>query len=124
MVDVAFEIEDMHFDAKVITIVEGRTITDAKHSFPLLAGYMNTNRIDSNGWYQFVGEIHPKIGGREAYLSAYLIATHNGSFQEIVISLVFLGGHDITGKHGTTEGGGTYLVLLLGIGGGLHDVDA
>ena len=69
VVDVTFEVEDMHFDAEVIAIVDGRAITDAQHAFPLPAGYLYTNRIDTDGRNQLVGEIHSEIGGREAYLS-------------------------------------------------------
>ena len=41
MIDVAFEIEDVYFDAEVSTIVEGRAMADVQNAFPLLAGYMN-----------------------------------------------------------------------------------
>ena len=98
VVDVVFEVEDMHFDAEVIAIVDGRAITDAQHAYPLLVGYLYTNRIDTNGRNQLVGEIHSEVGGRETNLSTYLIATHYGSFEEVVVTQVFLGGHDIAGK--------------------------
>ena len=86
VVDVAFEVEDMHFDTEVIAIVEGWTITDTQHAFPLLAGYLNTNRIDSNGRNQFVGEIHLKVSSREADFTAYLVAINYNAFEEVIVS--------------------------------------
>ena len=85
----------MYLDAEVITIVNGRAITDAQHAFPLLAGYLYTNGIDTNGRNQLVGKIHSEVGGRETYLSTYLITTYYSTFEELVVTQVFLGGHNI-----------------------------
>ena len=93
----------MYLNAEVITIVNGSAITDAQHAFPLLAGYLYTNGIDSYGRNQLVGEVHSEVGGRETYFSTYLITTYYSTFEELVVTQIFLGGHDIAGKQGTTD---------------------
>ena len=104
VVDVAFEVKDMHFDAEVCAVIDSRTMADVQHTFVLLAIHRYIYGIDSDGRNQLVGEIHSEVSGREAYLSTDLIATYDGSFEEVVVTQVFLGVHNIAGEQRTTDG--------------------